>query len=332
MELRAYEGMYGDEKAIWLEAGDYVAAMIPRIGGNLIAFRDVSKDYRFLREPGGDNMEDFRDKPGIYGIPVLFPPNRYEDGSFPWNGGAYSFPVNEEETGNHLHGFLHITPWTVEEFGTTASESYVIVSVTIDENHESYAYLPHRYTVRLRYSLSRDGLSQHLLVRNNGDEAMPCLLAFHTAVNAPFAPKSTAKDYRVKATIGQRWELDERMLPTGSYQPLTSEEEKLKGEGVNPFFAPMDNHYTAVPQNGRNRMELTDLKEGITLVYDVGTSYKQWMIWNNQATEGFFCPEPQINLVNAPKSQLPAEEIGLFGLEPGEYWEETARFYVKNAK
>ncbi|MNI90573.1 Aldose 1-epimerase [compost metagenome] len=91
----------------------------------------------------------------------------------------------------------------------------------------------------------------------------------------------------------------------------------------------MDNHYTAVAQNGRNRMELTDSKAGVTLVYDVGTSYKQWMIWNNGATEGFFCPEPQINLVNAPKVDLPADEIGLFGLEPGEYWEETSRLYVQ---
>ncbi|MNP66152.1 Aldose 1-epimerase [compost metagenome] len=119
------------------------------------------------------------------------------------------------------------------------------------------------------------------------------------------------------------------MLPTGSYQPLTAEELQMQGEGVFPFFASMDNHYTAVPQNGRNRMELTDTKLGKTLVYDVGTSYKQWMIWNNGATEGFFCPEPQINLVNAPKAELPAEEIGLFSLLPGEIWEERARLYVK---
>ncbi|MNP62592.1 Aldose 1-epimerase [compost metagenome] len=119
------------------------------------------------------------------------------------------------------------------------------------------------------------------------------------------------------------------MLPTGAFQPLTPEEKQLQGEGVYPFFTALDNHYTAVAQNGRNRMELTDTKLGATLVYDVGTSYKQWMIWNNGATEGFFCPEPQINLVNAPKVDLPAEEIGLFSLKTGEIWEETARLYLK---
>ena len=133
----------------------------------------------------------------------------------------------------------------------------------------------------------------------------------------------------MKLTIGERWELNERMLPIGTFQPLTADEQLLKGDGVNPFFDSMDNHYTAAAQNGRNRMELTDTKLGVTLVYDVGTSYKQWMIWNNNATEGFFCPEPQISLVNAPKVDLPADEIGLFSLAPGEIWEESARLYVK---
>lgn len=325
----AYEGTYQGEKAVWLKSGRYEAVLLPEIGGNLIAFRDVESGYRFLREPGEQEMDAFKSNPGVHGIPVLFPPNRYEDGQFPWKGEVLQFPVNEAATHNHLHGFLHTTAWEVEDFGQTPVESYVSVKVSVDENHEVYRYLPFKFTIRLRYSLSDDGLAQQVFIRNEGDKEMPCLLAFHTAVNAPFAPESTAKDYKVKLTIGQRWQMSERMLPTGSFQPLTAEEEQMKGEGVYPFFASMDNHYTAVPQNGRNRMELTDTKLGKTLVYDVGTSYKQWMIWNNGATEGFFCPEPQINLVNAPKSNLPAEEIGLFSLLPGEIWEEHARLYVK---
>ncbi|WP_151734732.1 aldose 1-epimerase ['Paenibacillus yunnanensis' Narsing Rao et al. 2020] len=329
MAIKAFEGQYEGEYAVWLQAGRYEAAVLPGIGGNLICFRDTENGYRFLHEPGAEEMEAFKASPGIHGIPVLFPPNRYEDGEFPFNGQTYHLPVNEEATGNHLHGFLHTAAWAVEDFGAGKTESYVTVAIKVDESHASYQYLPFKYTVKLRYALSEGGLTQHLSVHNDGDVLMPCLLAFHTAINAPFAPDSSAGDYRVKATIGERWELSERMLPTGKFQALTAEEVSLRGEGVNPFFGPMDNHYTAVPQNGRNKMELTDTKAGVTLVYDVGTSYKQWMIWNNGATEGFFCPEPQINLVNAPKVDLPAEEIGLFSLAPGEYWEETARLYVK---
>ncbi|MEK4510229.1 aldose 1-epimerase [Paenibacillus anaericanus] len=326
---KAYQGSFQGEQAVWLQFGKYEAAILPEIGGNLIAFRDLESGYNFLREPAEGQIEDFKSNPGIYGIPVLFPPNRYEDGKFPWRGEVYQLPVNEEATGNHLHGFLHTTPWLVEDFGTTPFESYVTVKAVVDEKHESFKYLPFKFTIRLKYTLSENGLSQHLFVRNEGTNEMPCLLAFHTAINAPFAPNGVAGDYLVKATIGERWELNERMLPTGKFQPLSEEEKALQGEGVNPFFAPLDNHYTVAPQNGRNLMELRDTKHGVTLVYDVGTSYKQWMIWNNGATEGFFCPEPQINLVNAPKVDLPADEIGLFSLAPGEIWEETARIYVK---
>ncbi|REE78926.1 aldose 1-epimerase [Paenibacillus taihuensis] len=326
---QAFQGTYQGEPAVWLKFGKYEAALLPEVGGNLIAFRDTSKGWQLLHEPTMDEMESFKARPFIHGIPVLIPPNRFEDGKFPWNGRTYQFPVNEPSTGNHLHGFVHSETWTVDDFGTTATESYVVVSLKVDEQSAVYTYLPHKFTVKLRYAISEDGLHQHVLVRNDGDDVMPCLFAFHTSVNAPFIPGSSAKDYRLKLTIGDRWAMSERMLPTGEYQPLTENEQLMKGEGVYPFFESLDNHYTAVAQNGRNRMELTDTKNGATLVYDVGTSYKQWMIWNNGATEGFFCPEPQVNLVNAPKSDLPADQIGLFSLAPGEIWEETGRLYVK---
>lgn len=325
----AYLGDYQGEKAVWLKAGRYEAVLLPEIGGNLIAFRDTEKNYRILREPEQGDMEAFKASPGVHGIPVLFPPNRYEDGKFPWNGRVLQFPVNEEKTGNHLHGFLHTAAWNVDQIGVNGEESFVIVSITVNEDHPVYRYLPFSFTFQLRYTLHPElGLSQHVLIRNRGEEAMPCLLAFHTAVNAPFVPGSSARDCKVKLTLGERWELNGRMLPTGRFQDLTEEEKALQGEGVNPFFASLDNHYTARAQGGRNRMELTDTRAGVTLVYDVGTAYKQWMIWNNGATEGFFCPEPQMNLVNAPNVDLPADDIGFIGLAPGEIFEETSRLYL----
>lgn len=326
---QAYKDTYQGEPAVWLKFGRYEAVLLPEVGGNLIAFRDVENGYAFLHEPTQEEMPSFKARPFIHGIPVLFPPNRFEDGKFPWNGRMLAFPVNEPATGNHLHGFVHSEAWTVEDFGTTATESYVVAALKVDEQSAVYTYLPFRFTLRLRYAISENGLEQQFTVINDGDEIVPCLYAFHTSVNAPFVPGNSAKDYRLKLTIGDRWEMSERMLPTGEFQPLTANERLMKGEGVYPFFESLDNHYTAAAQNGRNRMELTDTKAGLTLVYDAGVSYKQWMIWNNGATEGFFCPEPQVSLVNAPNADLPADEIGLFSLAPGEIWQERARIYVK---
>lgn len=327
---RAYEGIYQGKRAIWLEGGRYEAALLPEQGGNLIAFRDIESGYRFLREPDDEEgMRKFLARPFVFGIPVLFPPNRYEDGKFRWKDRTYQFPVNEEETGHHLHGFFYDIPWDVVEFGNTDTESFVAIANRVDETHPVYQYFPHKFVIKLRYSISEDGLSQHVTIRNEGDDEMPCLLAFHTAINAPFAPGSTARDCRVKVTVGERWELNERMLPTGNYLEPSEQDAQLRESGIYPFSEEMDNHYRAVPHNGRNRVELADLKENVTLIYDVGVSYKQWMIWNNFGIEGFLCPEPQTNLINAPNMDLPAEEIGLFSLNPGEIWEETGRLYMK---
>ena len=55
-------------------------------------------------------------------------------------------------------------------------------------------------------------------------------------------------------------------------------------------------------------MVLTDKRVGVRFIYDAGTGYKQWMIWNDNAEGGFFCPEPQMNMVNAPNLSLPADQ------------------------
>lgn len=327
---KAYEQSYYDEPAVWLEWGPYQAAVLPKAGANLIAFRQTEKRYSVLREPAADEMDLFRANPVVYGVPLLFPPNRYEDGTFTWKSRTYTFPINEARTGNHIHGFFLDAVWNVDSYGATEHESYVSLSISIEEGHPIYAYLPHRFTIQLRYSLSENGLLQHVLVKNTGPDEMPCMLAFHTTINAPFAQGSTPDDYRFTMTTEKRWELDGRMLPTGKHQPLLPEEEQMRSTGLSPFWEPMDNHYTSSSASGRNAMELTDAREGVTLVYDVGAAYKHWMIWNNQATPGYFCPEPQINLVNAPNVDLPPEQTALLSLKPGAIWEATSRFYFRS--
>lgn len=320
-----YHGM----KACLLEFGPYRAALLPEAGGNLIFFKDVVRGYSFLREPKPEEVESFKTKPNVHGIPVLFPPNRYEDGKFTFNGQTYQLPVNEAKTANHLHGFFYYVPWTIIDAGTNDRESYLVIEQNVDEQHNAYRYFPHHFTITLRYSLTAAGLVQHVKITNRGDDVMPCMLGFHTAINVPFAGGSTQDDCEVVMTIGERWELNERMLPTGKFQPLNEGEQKLKSSGITPFFEALDNHYTAKLQDGKNYMQLTDHREQVRFIYDVGAGYKNWMIWNCNIAGGFFCPEPQINAVNAPNLPLPTEQTGLVALKPGESWEETSRMYTE---
>ncbi len=326
----AREGRYQDEEAILIGFGSYSAVMLPRIGGNLISFRDEVNQYAILREPTAEEWTSFVERPMVHGIPVLFPPNRYDNGTFTFNNHTYSFPINEPSTGNHLHGFVYDCPWETVEYGCDDDKSWVSVRIRFDDTHPSFVHFPHEFTLTNTYTLSDKGLSQHFHAINDGNTALPFMLGFHTAVNAPFAAGSTPEDLSCLFTLGNRWEMSERMLPTDKFQPLSPSEQQLKDGVGNPYAEDMDNHYTALPQNGSNRMTLTDTKAKKRLVYDVGLKYKQWMIWNNKSNRAYFCPEPQTSQVNAPNSTLPTEENGLFALEPGQEWSETSHMYLES--
>ncbi|WP_240702779.1 aldose 1-epimerase [Cohnella luojiensis] len=325
----AKQGTYENEPAILLKHGSYSAILLPKIGGNLISFRDDDRDFRFIREPEGADWPAFVNKPMVHGVPVLFPPNRYDGGTFEFDGRTYRFPVNEPETGNHIHGFVYESEWEVVSYGSTEQASAVTVRLHFDEKHSGFAYFPHRITLSQTFTLSNEGLKLHFEAVNESAEAIPFMLGFHTSVNAPFAQGSTIEDLECGIAIGERWELSGRMLPTGRKLPL-SEGELLLAEGAgNPYFESLDNHYTASGNVGDNAMTIYDRRVNVRFVYEAGDAYKHWMVYNAAANGKFFCPEPQTGMVNAPNVGLPAEQTGLIRLNPGERWTAVSRMYVE---
>lgn len=322
---------YCGEDAVTASYGPYEMTVLPEMGGNLISFQDKERGFKFLRTPDDKDIDIIKhQKKFVFGMPVLFPPNRYDGGTFTLDGHRYRLPINELQRENHLHGLLHDIPWHVVDAGVSSNQAHIELQQTIDAHHPVYQYFPHCLTITIRYALSDEGLLQGVRVRNTGRTVLPCLLAFHTTFNVPFATGSAAEDYTFMATIGKRWELSERMLPTGEFQELSTEELKMSAEGVAPFFDMMDNHYTAAPEAGRNYMALTDHRVGVRLIYDVGLKYKHWMIFNNYGKGEFICPEPQTSVVNAPNLDLPRQESGIVMLAPGQTWSETSRIYIED--
>lgn len=324
----AKQGTYETEPAILLKHGSYSAVVLPGLGGNLVSFRDDEQNFRFIREPEGADWESFAKRPMVHGVPVLFPPNRYDAGKFEFDGRKYELPINEEHTGNHIHGFVNESPWEVVSFGSTEKESTVTVKLRFDENHPDFTYFPHTCTLSQTFTLSKEGLTQQFDAVNESSQAMPFMLGFHTSINAPFAPGSSIEDIECGIAIGERWELSERMLPTGRTQPLSEGELLLKEGKGNPYCESLDNHYSASGV-GANAMTLYDKRVNVRFVYDAGQAYKHWMVYNAAANGSFFCPEPQTGMVNAPNVALPAEQTGLIRLEPGQQWSAVSRMYVE---
>ncbi len=113
----------------------------------------------------------------------------------------------------------------------------------------------------------------------------------------------------MKLGVLKRVELNERSLPTGHFIELDKDERQLADIGNSPYFKPLDHHYIA-REAEENQMVLTDSKEKVSFVLLRDPSFRFWMLYNDDAKSGFFCPEPQTNMVNAPNVPLSYKKTG----------------------
>ncbi len=68
--------------ALEMEAGGYQAMLIPAQGANLVKLVNKEKNLNILRTPQEEDKEAFAERPQLFGLPILFPPNRIEDGTY----------------------------------------------------------------------------------------------------------------------------------------------------------------------------------------------------------------------------------------------------------
>ena len=291
MMLKAYESMFFNEPAIILHAGQLEAIYLPARGGNLIALRDVRKGYRFLREPNRRQMDgEFRKNPNVFGIPVLFPPNRIDQGKFTWGNHTYAFAVNEKQWNNSLHGILNTAKWEIKEYGSTDEDSFVTAQLAIHAEHPLYKIFPHTFTMEITYRLAEAGLTQEIIVENLGDDAMPLLLGFHTSIQIPFLPyrHKDHEHYRIKIPVRQRYSLNDRMLPTQETEELSPFEIAMGQQGVRPYPMKLDSLYQAPTGDGFHEMCVIDDRHHVSLRYQVDDAFPFWMVWNHFGKPGLF--------------------------------------------
>ena len=316
------EGLYGDERAVTLCAGPYEATVLPGIGGHVVALRDTVRDLRLLREPldVADDLAAYRRDPIPYGIPLLFPPNRIADGTFTCCGETYRLPINEPARHNSLHGFFARGPWQVSSLGARGGVARLLLRRQLRAGDEEYGYFPHRLTLALSYELSGQGLRHAVRVRNDGDRPAPLMVGFHTALRVPFAAAAAAGDCDVFVSIGEKWQLSLRGLPTGRRMPRDLMEEAIAQGHGDAGAQPIDALFSAQPRDGRNLCRVRDRSTGLAVMYATDAAFRNWMLWNGDAQSGFFCAEPMTCLVNAPNLDLPWDVSGMRTLAPGASW------------
>jgi aldose 1-epimerase len=332
------ETLWKGHEGICFSAGGYEALIIPDVGANLVELKNVSRGLSLLRTPNENlEFEAFKDRPQVYGLPVLFPPNRIEDGKFKVGDREYQLPINESKHNNYIHGFIKNDKWEITKKEIISKDEVQIEAVfNFTKEHDFYKYLPHEFQFKLLYSLSHKGLKQTASITNLSDEKMPIGIGYHTAFNVPFHPESKDEDCRIIASVDKRWEQDERNLPTGKILDLTESEKKYIENGIIPLGYKIESHYTLKSINVNDHQFhgaiIEDTSKKLRVIYEMGNDYKHMVIWNDMGDKHYVCIEPQTWVINAPNVNLPKEITGFKTLPSKETWSEESRIYVEDTK
>lgn len=321
-------------EAVQMEAGDYSALMIPSMGANMISLTNSRKGVDILRTPLPEDLEAFALRPQLFGLPLLFPPNRIEDGTYTYNGVKYQFPITIPAQNNYHHGIIKSQKFVVTMTNVAADYVEVEASFFSNEiNNEIFADFPHKFECRMYFKLSSAGLEHRVTFVNHGATPMPLGVGYHTPIMVPFVKGSRAEDCTMLLSVDQKWEVTERTLPTGKLLPLSPEEAAMRTTGIHPTGKAMEIPMTAKPLtvDGReyNGAIFADAKTGLKLYYEVDKEYKHWTFWNNGGTVNWACAEPQTWAINAPNLGLPDDVTGFQTVAPGKTWSAGSRIYVK---
>jgi aldose 1-epimerase len=296
---------------IKLNSDSWLAEIAVNAGANLFRLHHKPSDLEILRSP--ESLDKLSEKPQVYGIPVLFPPNRIANGKFNWNGQEYSFELNEAERNNHLHGLILGKPWQLSE----CENDKVMMTYDFEATHG----FPHDFQLKMSYHFTPEAVIQKFSVKNNSKLPMPFGLGFHTAFRMP----SNAK---TRITTGDNyWEVNpSRHLPSGKLLPWNKKDHIFTNDQAVSCHCPITTEIIDGKAFRGAIIEYPD--ENIKLYYEVDEQYKHWCLWNNGGNKGFFCPEPMTWMVNAPNLNLPPEITGMQALAPNRFWQAKTRIHL----
>ena len=195
-------------KGVEFSKGEYTVLLIPEMGANLVRLANTRLGAEILRTPGPGEIETFRSRPQVFGLPILFPPNRIADGRYVFEGRTYQYPITIEREGNYHHGVLKSEAFLVSKARETDREVMIECRYYANAGNDAvYRDFPHEFKCKITYRLTAEGLEQEVVFFNRSETRMPLGVGFHTPLTIPFAGGTDA-DYVMRLAVGEEVELD----------------------------------------------------------------------------------------------------------------------------
>ncbi|MDD6564950.1 MAG: aldose 1-epimerase, partial [Clostridiales bacterium] len=219
-------------------------------------------------------------------------------------------------TNCHLHGMLHEMEFEMAEI----RDSFVKCVF-----EKPYLDFPHSFRIEMTYRLSADGLEQRTKITNLSEENMPNFLGFHTTFNIPFLEGAETEDVRLYAEIGKEIERDRNYLPTGKLLSYDDVAGKINSGEFMPLEKVISRHCEA---KNDGRIELTDIKHRIKLIYENDEKFGWWLFYNGSADD-YICLEPMTCMANCQNSPFDREYAGFDSIAPYSSKEYVSRIFLE---
>lgn len=143
-----------------------------------------------------------------YNSSILFPfVNRIENGSYAFKGKNFSFPINEKDRNNALHGLIFDK--TFQCFDQEIKENIAKVTLVYNEN-QPVAGFPFNYSLALEYILSETALELNVEVSNKDQNEFPFNLGWH-----PYFETNDLFNSELKIHSNKKLLVNKNMIPNG---------------------------------------------------------------------------------------------------------------------
>lgn len=310
------------DSIVVIQCKDYYAEINPGYGGNCIRLRHLPSNIEVFRKPA--SKEAFAETPLLYGMPILFFPNRIRGAEFMFEGREYRWPLNEPERNGYVHGELYHTPFRVIKKTHSNVEMAFVATAK-----QPYLMFPHAFILRLRYTVNASGLHQQVFITNTSDKNMPFGLAFHTTFNLPFGPAGKINDLRLTLPVDKEYPRDSITLtPTGECLSAYPQRDELRAGTLQPSKHVLSRFFSGCKAGA---MRLTDIRSGWAITYAADTSHRFWMLWNGGRSD-LLTVEPQTCLIDAFNVDIPGSEKGIIIIKPGSTKELCTNINVTNIR
>lgn len=282
-----------------LKSHNYEAQIVPEYGMNCIKAVCANPAVDMLKTPQNVDILG-NDDAFLYGMPILFFPNRISNGRFEFEGREYKFPINEPRLNNFCHGTLHKLPFEVVEY-----DNEHIKGVFVATKNSPYLTFPHSFEFYVEYRVKEEGIYQIISIKNTSDKNMPVALGFHTTFN--LSDRNSIKIPAAKEVERNA----ETFLPTGKMY----DNFELKAFLNKGIFRPHDKLISKLFELDGREMQIfdEDTKTKITYIFDA--KYIYCMLYSSNGKD-HICIEPQTWITDCPNLEVNQDECGFEYIEP----------------